>query len=378
MSDFEILNSQEEKKLTEEKKNLETNLKELSNLLDITTDNENQRKEYTSKLNNINKKLDLNKLAKRRSSEKRPISKKEATDTVKIFTGDNILNKTPAEIAKEAENNLLSFTPSETDIIIRLPEFPRQSVIEANGGNLDDVNDGNVNDKVTLVINNPEFRREINRYAAQSNFGKFIISNLPKILILSVLITLLVFVIKGQVSVAAAAASYAQTLSGCYMIYGDDKDLQFVKLDGCSDWYSKSIENSLKCSCNSISEDVNCTGDDKDLPYCIGQSEDTSGGNKCINPNDKNDPPKPLLKCQGEVGKVGTFVRYTSNLENGLSFISKIIDLMNETTNTANKTKNNNIMGIVLTGVVITITLLILGLTIYNVFFQNKLKTLRI
>ena len=57
------------------------------------------------KLDNISEKLDMNKLAKRRAVEKRPISKKEATDTVKIFTGDNILNKTPAEIAKEAENN---------------------------------------------------------------------------------------------------------------------------------------------------------------------------------------------------------------------------------------------------------------------------------
>ena len=253
-----------------------------------------------------------------------------------------------------------------------------EKAISQTGSSIAGTNDNNVGQNLSAVVQNTGYISKMKEYAG--NFGSHIISNLPAYLILGVVIATMVFVVEGKVSPAAAAQAAAKQLSGCYMIYGDGTEYNYIKLDGCSDWYSENTNNLLKCRCNNSDNDISkpndCTGDNSDSPYCIND-DSSSGKKKCINPKDKNTPPSALLKCQGEVGEKGTFVRYTSNEDDAIGILTKLLSLVQatggDTYSTENKTTNTmGLVGKILLGVIIIVTLLILGLIIYNTFFQNR------
>jgi hypothetical protein len=196
---------------------------------------------------------------------------------------------------------------------------------------------------------------------------------------LGVFVAILIAVQRKDIPAPSAPIIANYFLTGCYMVYGDGKNPTVVKLDGCSSWYSNSNENSLYCKCGntkSISE-IKCSGDDKNLPFCIGKPGDTSGATKCSVPNVEN---YDLDVCKGQIGKEGPFVYYTSHIADALAMLPHMVQIIQGSTstttndyNTENKTKNTmGLVGKILLGVIIIVTLLILGIIIYNTFFQNR------
>lgn len=196
---------------------------------------------------------------------------------------DNVFRKTPSQISEQYIDKGLDILPIidevngffddafEGEYINPVDEV--DNALSSSGTKLDNVNNDNVMEMTNKVVTNPTFQAKMKKL--EPSLGSKFISDIPKYLILGVVITILVFVLKGKVSPAAGTAAAAQQLSGCYMIYGDGKDYNYVKLDGCSDWYSESTDNLLKCRCNNADSDISkpsdCTGDNSDSPYCIGK-----------------------------------------------------------------------------------------------------------
>lgn len=167
------------------------------------------------------------------------------------------------------------------------------------------LSDDNAQNKITSLLNNPKYRKIINniknklsKTLTSAKFWGFIGIGT----VIGILIPILIAIKNGTLSPTGGAINYSKALTGCFMIYGDGQNPQIIKLDGCSDWYSSDPKNSLLCRCGSTKSlaDAKCAKDDMGLPYCIGQSGDTSGGSKCVN---------PLLEsykmdvCQGIIGE---------------------------------------------------------------------------
>ena len=306
---------------------------------------------------------------------KKPTPKESAANLSEQPKVEGLFNRFMKKIVGEAKNGIEKTTGVKPTIAVK-------TALADNGTNLDNVNNDNVGPAVSTITTDPDFQAQMRKVESSlsKKIGTYFISNLPLFMILGVAIATMVLIDEGKVSPAAAAQAAAQQLSGCYMIYGDGKVYDYVKLDGCSDWYSENTNNLLKCRCNDSDSDISktndCTGDNSDSPYCIND-DSASGKKKCINPKDKNTPPSALLKCQGEAGQSGTFVRYTSNFDDALGIISKLISLVQvtggDTYDTENTTRNKlGLVGKILLGVIIIVTVLILGIILYNTFFQNR------
>ena len=290
---------------------------------------------------------------------------------------ESLLNATVKDLASKGKEGVEKTTGVKPSIAVK-------TALIDNGTNLDNVNDNNVGPAVGTITTDPDFQAQMRKVESSlsKKIGTYFISNLPFIIVLGVVIAILVLIDEGKVSPAAAVTAASQSLSGCYMIYGDGKVYNYIKLTGCSDWYSQNTYNLSKCRCNStddVSKPMDCTVNDTDLPYCIGKI-DTSGGKKiCVNPKDKNIPPSALLKCQGEIGQNGTFIRYTSNYEDIFSIVTKLISLTQITKGNIynppkNLIENFGLIEKIAIAIGIIVILLILGLTIYNVFGKKKIK----
>ena len=240
-----------------------------------------------------------------------------------------------------------------------------------------DLTDDNFQNKIKILLDNRIYRQKINNIVNKlskplrsAKFWGFIGIGT----VIGILIPILIAIKNGTLSPTGGAINYSKALSGCFMIYGDGQNPQIIKLDGCSDWYSSDPKNSLLCRCGSAKSlaDVKCAKDDMGLPYCIGQSGDTSGGSKCVN---------PLLEsykmdvCQGIIGEKGPYVYYTTHIEQALGMMPKIIKIITSPTSNTSNTTNSTIgtVGKILLTIVIIIAVLMFGLTIYNTFFQNKI-----
>ena len=308
-------------------------------------------------------------------ANKKPTPKESAAKLAEEPKVEGLFNRFMKRIVGEGTKGVEKTTGVKSTIAVK-------KALVDNGSNINNVNNDNVRPAIGTITSDADFQVQMRK--AESSLGKkigtYFISNLPIFMILGVAIATMVLIDEGKVSPAAAAQAAAQQLSGCYMIYGDGKVYDYVKLDGCSDWYSENTNNLLKCRCNDSDSDISkpndCTGDNSDSPYCIND-DSASGKKKCINPKDKNTPPSALLKCQGEAGQSGTFVRYTSNFDDALGIISKLISLVQvtggDTYDTENTTRNKlGLVGKILLGVIIIVTVLILGIILYNTFFQNR------
>ena len=312
-------------------------------------------------------------------ANKKPTPKESAAKLAEEPKVEGLFNRFMKRIVGEGTKGVEKTTGVKSTIAVK-------KALVDNGSNINNVNNDNVRPAIGTITSDADFQVQMRK--AESSLGKkigtYFISNLPIFMILGVAIATMVLIDEGKVSPAAAAQAAAQQLSGCYMIYGDGKDYNYVKLDGCSDWYSESTDNLLKCRCNNADSDTSkpsdCTGDNSDSPYCIGKI-DTSGGKKiCINPNDKNAPSSALLKCQGEVGQNETFIRYTSHIEDGLGIITNMISMLdskkekNKYNPAKNVTEKFGIIEKIAIIIGIIVILLILGITIYNVFGKKNKK----
>lgn len=73
--------------------------------------------------------------------------------------------------------------------------------------------------------------------------------------------------------------------------------------------------------------------------------------------------------------KKGPYVYYTTHIEQALGMMPKIIKIITSPTSNTSNTTNSTIgtVGKILLTIVIIIAVLMLGLTVYNTFFQNKI-----
>jgi hypothetical protein len=237
-------------------------------------------------------------------------------------------------------------------------------------------------DKFKNLLDNKVYKAQMERLA--SNISEAVKSSkvwgvIGFTTFLGVFVAILIAVQRKDIPAPSAPIIANYFLTGCYMVYGDGKNPTVVKLDGCSSWYSNSNENSLYCKCGntkSISE-IKCSGDDKNLPFCIGKPGDTSGATKCSVPNVEN---YDLDVCKGQIGKEGPFVYYTSHIADALAMLPHMVKIIEGSTtststndyNISNKSSTLGLVGKILLSVVIITIILILGLVIYNTFFQNR------
>jgi hypothetical protein len=74
----------------------------------------------------------------------------------------------------------------------------------------------------------------------------------------------------------------ADELTGCYVFFNDGKKADYQKLEGCSDFYSSSVQNQALCTCGALVApnaqnkgltNAQCSGipSECDQPYCIGR-----------------------------------------------------------------------------------------------------------
>jgi len=85
----------------------------------------------------------------------------------------------------------------------------------------------------------------------------------------------------------------ADELTGCYVYFNDGKKADYQKLEGCSDFYSSSVENQPLCTCGALVApnaqnkgltNAQCSGipSECDQPYCIGRcTEPTADKQMC-------------------------------------------------------------------------------------------------
>jgi len=277
----------------------------------------------------------------------------------------------------ELEKIISDVTKDAAEKALKLPVF---ASMESELADFDiKLSDDSANNKIKDLFNNKLYKAKIKQITSKLKPSSKVFGIIGIVVIIGILIPILISVQKGTLSPTAANIVYQQQMSGCYMIYGDGENPEVIKLDGCSQWYSSDIKNALSCRCSSAISlaNINCSADDKGLPFCIGQPGDTSGGNKCTNPLLPN---YKMDVCQGAIGQKGPYVYYTPHLEQALSMLPKIIQMVNignTDTETIIPGKSTSLITKVLIGAVIIIAVLILGLSIYNTFFQNKLKTLR-